>query len=189
MKFDDHLRKSQLIVPFGPGALYTLTDGVNCIVSGLDDWFKEWCPKKKNFSDTQLSYTDLSERGVIIEDDRLTKHLNIGHIYSVPSKEFELSADENWERKLRIPFFVFPSWWYCRNCGHMVRKEGSPPNKCDHIPSSKATSHTTNNARHTRMYKCHLRSHVKMAIFQIFLGSNGFIVQQNSTLLQNVENL
>ena len=46
MKFDDHLRKSQLIVPFGPGALYTLTDGVNCIVSGLDDWFKEWCPKK-----------------------------------------------------------------------------------------------------------------------------------------------
>ncbi len=143
MKFDDHLRKSQLIVPFGPGAIYTLTDGVNCIVSGLDDWFKEWCPKKKNFSDTQLSYTDLSERGVIIEDDRLTKHLNIGHIYSVPSKEFELSADENWERKLRIPFFVFPAWWYCRNCGHMVRKEGSPPNKCDHIPSSKAISHTT----------------------------------------------
>lgn len=142
MKFDDHLRKSQLIVPFGPGAIYTLTDGVNCIISGLDDWFKDWCPQKKHFDDTQLPHTTLLKKGVIIEDRRLTEHLHIGNIYSVPSKEFELSADEDWKRKLRIPFYIFPSWWYCRNCGYMVRAKGCPPKKCDHKASKPCSSYS-----------------------------------------------
>jgi hypothetical protein len=35
------IRRTQLISPFGPGALHVLEGGVAVVTGGLDEWFKD----------------------------------------------------------------------------------------------------------------------------------------------------
>ena len=107
--FYSPIRRSQLIAPFGVGALLMTKDGVSLIAAGLDHWFDETGDQNTQF--------DLEE--FFIEEWRLQKSLGVD--------SFRLPPDfREWKRygpktntSLTIPYLRFPTWHFCQRCGRM----------------------------------------------------------------------
>lgn len=95
------IRRSQLIAPFGVGAIVDFRGADSLMTAGLDAW-------KFAFEDKGTC-----EELVIIEE-RLQARLNVSHFRYPPTY-----TDKPGPFQAKIPFVRFPSWHYCPDCGLM----------------------------------------------------------------------
>ena len=102
------VRRSQMIAPFGTGALVVARNGVSLISGGLDHWFER---------EDGSGGVDINE--YIVHEWRLEKLLQVDH--------FRLPADFRRGYKgqdipnawLTQPFLRFPRWHFCPSCNRL----------------------------------------------------------------------
>src|SRR5690554_4113699 len=98
----EEVRRSQLISPYGIGALMPTLTGETYIIAGLDKW--SYGPGENTV------------RAYLVEDDRLIKRLKVKELRLPPEYKTE------GERSFRtIPVYRFPGWYYCPTCGSMEK--------------------------------------------------------------------
>lgn len=119
------IRRSQLIAPFGVGALVDFPGPDSLIICGLDSW-----PLSQDFKNLRqdhstqwplLSEDSLREYDII--EPRLKSRLGIARLLMPPDfrdKQDDPREDGNSFRY--IPLLRFPSWHFCSNrkCGCMI---------------------------------------------------------------------
>ncbi len=94
------LRRSQMISPFGVGAISDFRGDESLMCAGLDEWFGQ---------DADIpAYLKL-------EEPRLERRLGKQFFVKPPEEEGEDG------RRRRIPFVRFPQWHYCPFCFRMSR--------------------------------------------------------------------
>ena len=100
---EKRIRRSQLISPWGVGAILSLPDNNSYMIAGLNFW---------NFK---------HDKSLIIEDKRLTDRLGIDELIMPPDFR-EKIQDPNFFN-VKIPAVRFPRWHYCTNskCGKMKK--------------------------------------------------------------------
>ncbi|SDU50346.1 DUF1998 domain-containing protein [Desulfobacula phenolica] len=103
------LRQSQVIAPFGPGAIHTDRFGVSLICCGLDHWFS----KIENETDC--------DEFKIIDEWRINRSLGVDHLRKPPDYRNTIPGIDVPNIGMTIPFLRFPTWHYCSNCGHMKK--------------------------------------------------------------------
>jgi hypothetical protein len=113
----ESIRRAQLIVPFGVGALHTLKGGVTVITAGLDYWFVR---------STNARYPDLQEgqwdEFRITKDQRFIRdRLGVDFLMTPPDYRIaRKGANEGVSHPLlSVPVFRFPRWHICERCGFM----------------------------------------------------------------------
>lgn len=100
------IRTAQLVTPFGPGALYTNTDGHVLMVAGLDQWFK-----RRNDGELEaLTQAELTE--FIISEPRLSRELG-GASFRRPPDYRPLTRNHEAvpNADLKVPAVRFPTWY------------------------------------------------------------------------------
>jgi hypothetical protein len=102
------IRQSQLIAPFGPGALHTDRFGTTLICCGLDYWFKD-------------DHPDNIQEFVIDDEWRLQRDLWVNHLRRPPDYRLSMIGVEVPNIGMTIPFLRFPTWHYCIECGYMKK--------------------------------------------------------------------
>lgn len=112
------VRRSQLVVPFGPGAMHVLSDGTSVVTAGLDHWF----PTGK----------DRDREEYRIHEWRLEQHLGIDALYSPP--DYRVWSEDEMNRKVRVPVLRFPVWGFCPSCRTLTRDRLHADRRpvCDH---------------------------------------------------------
>lgn len=101
------IRRSQLIAPFGPGAMQILADGTSVITAGLDHWFR---------------YADgIDQEEFRIHEWRLEKHLGVGALYAPPDYRRSGRNTEQHNTNLTVPVLRFPAWSFCPKCRALTR--------------------------------------------------------------------
>lgn len=108
--FDSPVRRSQLIAPFGVGALLMTKEGVSLIAAGLDHWFEE--------GDDHSAQLDCDE--FYIEEWRLQRSLDVDFFRLPPDFRHRQRHGPNVNTGLTIPYLRFPTWHFCRRCGRMA---------------------------------------------------------------------
>jgi len=103
------LRQSQVIAPFGPGAIHTDRFGVSLICCGLDHWFS----RIENETDC--------DEFKITDEWRINRSLGVDHLRKPPDYRNSISGVDVPNIGLTIPFLRFPTWHYCSNCGYMKK--------------------------------------------------------------------
>jgi hypothetical protein len=103
------IRRSQLISPFGTGAMVDFPKDESLMPAGLDAWprAKEECPP---------------ESGWLIREERLEARLSkpgqpITH-FRMPPDHREPDGGAQFANQ-NVPFVRFPRWQYCHHCGGM----------------------------------------------------------------------
>ena len=107
------LRRSQLVAPFGPGALHVLEGGVAVVTGGLDEWFKD---RNGNSADPQ----ELTKGPLIVREPRLEAPLGVSHFRVAPGPENR--SDTN-DPELVTPVFRFPTWYVCPRCSRLKQSK------------------------------------------------------------------
>lgn len=95
------IRRSQLISPWGIGAIVPFPEDQSLMIAGLDAW----------------RYHD--EKEFLIEDERLKKRLGVKELRRPPEFRDRSSGSPNYH--LTIPAVKFPLWHYCPFCGSMKK--------------------------------------------------------------------
>lgn len=96
------IRRSQLISPWGVGAIVPFPEDESLMIAGLDMW---------QFGN------DLSE--FLIKDERLQKRLGIKELRRPP--DFRDTKADKINPFIKIPTIRFPRWHYCPFCGTMSK--------------------------------------------------------------------
>src|SRR5687767_9838294 len=98
------IRRSQLISPFGIGAMVDFPRDEALMTAGLDAWprSKEPCPP---------------DAGWLIVEERLQARLGVTHFRQPPDHR-EPERGEKFALQ-KVPFLRFPRWHYCHQCGGM----------------------------------------------------------------------
>lgn len=105
------LRRSQLIAPFGVGAMVVVRDGTSVISGGLDHWFK------RESGETDSKSLDPQE--FIFEEWRLQRLLRV-HYFCLPPDYRERRMGLSMPNcHLTLPFLRFPQWHFCRFCNRL----------------------------------------------------------------------
>ncbi|MBZ0319094.1 MAG: DUF1998 domain-containing protein [Anaerolineae bacterium] len=101
------IRRSQLIAPFGVGAMLVVQGGIGLLTAGLDHWYEREDGTKNNL--------DLDE--YIIEEWRLQKLLQVDHFRLPPDYREPWRYDGSVPNiGLTVPFHRFPRWHFCPRC-------------------------------------------------------------------------
>ena len=98
------VRRSQLISPFGIGAMVDFPKDESLMPAGLDAWpaAKQECPP---------------ESGWLVREERLEARLGVTHLRLPPDHR---DADRGVScANVDVPFVRFPRWCYCHHCGGM----------------------------------------------------------------------
>lgn len=99
------IRQSQLVSPWGVGAMIDFPEGESLIVCGLDIWNHP---------------TDEGQRAeFVITEDRLQKRLKVNHFRLPP--DFRKPGAGIVNPMLMIPTLRFPEWHFCQRCGSMEK--------------------------------------------------------------------
>jgi hypothetical protein len=100
------VRRSQLISPFGIGAMVDFPRDESLMLAGLDAWpfAKEDCP---------------AESGWLIREERLEARLGISH-FRLPPDHRDPDGGNRFAN-IDVPFVRFPRWHYCHHCGGMEK--------------------------------------------------------------------
>lgn len=103
------LRRSQVVSPFGVGAIVDFPGPVALIHAGLDAWpFDE--RKKDNEHD----------EFVINDEERLAERLHVQYFVKPPDYRYSSrGAAQLPNIGLKMPFLRFPRWHFCPRCGRM----------------------------------------------------------------------
>lgn len=110
------IRRSQLIAPFGVGAMVVVQGGVGLLTAGLDRWYQR-----------EDGATSVNADEYIIEEWRLQRMLGVD--------EFRLPPDyrDAWNSRgvpvpnigLTVPFHRFPKWHFCPRCDRLDERPQS----------------------------------------------------------------
>lgn len=103
------IRQSQLIAPFGPGALHTDRFGTTLICCGLDYWFKN------------DNHPENIQEFVIDDEWRLQRDLGVIQFRRPPDYRLPMLGFDVPNTRMTIPFLRFPTWHYCIECGYMKK--------------------------------------------------------------------
>jgi hypothetical protein len=100
------IRRAQLIVPFGTGAMQNVPGGTSLVIAGLDYWFRS---KGEN--------NNIDDKEFQIEEWRLQKILRVNHFRLPPDfrEKFRWSGEVR-NQGMTIPAFRFPIWHFCPSC-------------------------------------------------------------------------
>lgn len=100
------IRRSQLISPFGIGAMVDFPKDDSLMPAGLDAWqsSKEECPR---------------ESGWLIREERLEERLGVTH-FRLPPDHRDADGGAPFANE-DVPFVRFPFWHYCHHCGGMEK--------------------------------------------------------------------
>lgn len=96
------IRRTQLISPFGIGAMADFPRDESLMTSGLDAW---------------LDALNDSPVELLITEERLQARLGVTH-FRLPPDYQEVAANVQHARQ-GVPFVRFPRWHYCHHCGGM----------------------------------------------------------------------
>lgn len=100
------IRRAQLIVPFGTGAMLNVPGGTSLVIAGLDFWFNSRSSEKS---------LDVAE--FQLEEWRLQKILRVNHFRLPPDyREQFIRGSDLPNLKITVPAFRFPSWHFCPSC-------------------------------------------------------------------------
>jgi hypothetical protein len=102
------VRRSQLIAPFGVGALSVTRDGTSVITCGLDHWYER--------EDQQQSAQTLDPAEFTFEEWRLQRILGVESFRLPPDFRIKRANDQTPNCYLTIPFLRFPKWHFCPHC-------------------------------------------------------------------------
>jgi hypothetical protein len=106
------IRRSQLIAPFGPGAMSVTKEGVSVICAGLEHWYKN----------VYGTYDDTDIEQFKVKEWRLEKVLNVDHFRLPPDfRKKEQTKENSLNLYLTVPFLRFPQWHFCRFCGRLEK--------------------------------------------------------------------
>lgn len=105
------LRRSQLVAPFGPGAINILKGGISVITGGLDKWFQD------QYGNT-YGNDELLARNLIVKEPRLEALLDVSHFRLPPSDANRQGTED---AKIFTPIYRFPTWMVCPTC-HVMKK-------------------------------------------------------------------
>lgn len=100
------VRRSQLITPFGVGAILNFPGDESLMTCGLDVWpfALEECPQELR-----------------ITEERLQQRLRVSHFRLPP--EYRDPGPGVEHPRVKVPFIRFPRWHYCPRCGAMEKLE------------------------------------------------------------------
>ena len=102
------IRRSQMIAPFGTGALVVARNGVSLISGGLDHWFER---------EDGSGGVDIEEYKV--HEWRLEKLLNVDHFRLPADFRRSYRGQEVPNAWLTQPFLRFPRWHFCPSCNRL----------------------------------------------------------------------
>ena len=100
------VRRSQLIAPFGVGAMTVVTNGTSLLAAGLDHWFEQ----DDGSADSRA--IDIDE--FVLEEWRLQAELRVDHFRTPP--DWRSRAGDAPNQRIPIPFQRFPTWNFCPRC-------------------------------------------------------------------------
>lgn len=130
------VRRSQLISPFGVGALQVVRDGSSVITAGLDHWYE------REDGDNDPRLLDLDE--FKLQEWRLEQLLGTDYFMLPPDARNARSGGEQVPNsRLTVPFLRFPQWHFCPRCKVMkqfpLTTQGKQ--KCAECAKKKTTSY------------------------------------------------
>lgn len=102
------VRRSQLIAPFGTGALVVARNGVSLISGGLDHWFER---------EDGSGRVDVDEYKV--REWRLEKLLDVNHFRLPADFRRDYQGQDIPNARLTQPFLRFPRWHFCPSCSRL----------------------------------------------------------------------
>ncbi len=102
------VRRSQMIAPFGAGALVVARNGVSLISGGLDHWFER---------EDGSGNVDISE--YIVHEWRLEKLLQVDHFRLPADFRRGFKGQDIPNAWLTQPFLRFPRWHFCPSCNRL----------------------------------------------------------------------
>lgn len=109
------VRRSQLVSPFGVGAMIVVQGGVGLLTAGLDHWYKR-----------EDGTTDVIESEYIIEEWRLQRLLQVDHFRLPPNHREPWRYDSGTPNiGLTVPFLRFPRWHFCPWCDRLDERPSS----------------------------------------------------------------
>lgn len=107
--FEQSIRKSQVISPWGIGAIVPFPRNRSMMIAGLDMW---------DYGDDEKPY--------LIDDERLARYIGVRQLREPP-----VETREGVRTGLSLPAILFPLWHYCPICGKMkLLKTGSDDQFC-----------------------------------------------------------
>lgn len=115
------VRRSQLIAPFGVGAMSILQDGVSVISCGLDHWYR-----REGLDDQG----DLDEEEYQFHEWRLERILGVDHFRLPPDFRKRQKGDDSKNCNLTIPHLRFPEWHFCPGCHLLTRVSATHAGWC-----------------------------------------------------------
>jgi hypothetical protein len=102
------IRRSQLIAPFGVGALSITRDGTSVISCGLDHWYER--------EDQQQDAQTLDPGEFTFEEWRLQRILGVDYFRLPPDFRIRRANEQTPNCYLTVPFLRFPKWHFCPHC-------------------------------------------------------------------------
>lgn len=148
------IRRTQIISPFGVGAMVDFPGPVTLIHAGLDAWqFDEGNHEHKEFK--------------IVDEYRLAKRLNVN--FFVKPMDFRTKDKESDYNRpnlyLTLPFLRFPKWHVCPRCGLMYESalhDKSSPRCTGPIGTGKGKGekHTTRRTHQVRFIASCMNGHL-----------------------------
>ncbi|MGI9064872.1 MAG: DrmB family protein [Pyrinomonadaceae bacterium] len=103
------IRRSQLITPFGVGAMLVVKGGTSVISCGLDHWYE------RESGDASA----LDEGEFVVEEYRLQRLLDVHHFRLPPDFREPVRGASVPNNNLTTPFLRFPRWHVCSRCERM----------------------------------------------------------------------
>lgn len=107
MRSERPVRRSQMISPWGIGAICNFPGDESLMVCGLDAW-------EFIYQNAHDGYGEF-----IIREERLKKRLGVSQFRLPP--DFREPGRGVLNPSLKIPFIRFPQWYYCPRCGSMEK--------------------------------------------------------------------
>lgn len=104
------IRRSQLITPFGVGAMLVVKGGMSLISCGLDHWYE------RESRDSSM----LDEAEFVVEEYRLQRLLDVHHFRLPPDFREPVRGAVVPNSNLTAPFLRFPRWHVCPRCERMT---------------------------------------------------------------------
>ena len=104
------IRRSQLIVPFGVGAMHVDRNGVSLITAGLDHWFE----KEDGSGEIDIEEFDIYEW-------RLQRLLNVNRFRTPPDFRERRPGQNVPNAGMTVPFLRFPTWHHCSWCDLLLQ--------------------------------------------------------------------
>ena len=105
------VRRSQLIAPFGAGALVVVRNGVSLISGGLDHWYKR---------EDESGIIDIEEYKV--HEWRLERLLKVDHFRLPADYRRGFRGQDIPNAWLTQPFLRFPQWHFCPFCNRLSER-------------------------------------------------------------------